>query len=181
MLYAAIMNRAVKLVPQIGYTFRINLLGRIYDVDYAGVLVEHVFKYKDDHTLALSRFIPEPNLDRLTASPAIFRESDLDGFDAEVREFFFELNKFFSEEFPTRVRDEFEFHTSMLSRLLDFELGTFGLYIGKYNVKIVPNLERGRITLAVTDIAVYIPRVAQADAYRDAVSAFRAGLHGCDG
>ena len=57
----------------------------------------------------------------------------------------------------------------MLSRLLDFELNTFGLYIGKYNTKVCPDLVQRTITLVVTDVARCTSQIIRADSYAAAV------------
>lgn len=57
------------------------------------------------------------------------------------------------------VQDEFHYHICMLSRWLDHELGVWGLYVRKYNVKLQPVSGEARIDLIITDLALYIDRV----------------------
>ena len=102
----------------------------------------------------------EPNLDRLTQRPEQFALYPLSRVASlDQRRFFIRLNRLFFTELPTRVQDEFHYHADIVSRLLDRELGVFGLYIGKYNVKILPDLAGQRLTLLVTDLAVYLDRL----------------------
>jgi hypothetical protein len=76
-----------------------------------------------------------------------------------LREFAGRLNTYFWNEYPTRAQDELHYHVCMISRLLDEALGSAGLYISKYNVKLQPTSDRARIDLIVTDVALYIERV----------------------
>ena len=46
-----------------------------------------------------------------------------------------------------------------IHRILDEGLGTFGIYIGKYNTKIKPDLDHARLTFIITDLCVYMERL----------------------
>jgi hypothetical protein len=169
--YVSLMNRSVPLLERLNYRFPVQIFGETYQVSFAGIPVDSVLNSSSGCAITTSRFVPEPNLDKLTAPVQIFASYQPKDAAADKRQFFVDLNRYFTSEQPTRLRDEFEFHISMVSRLLDFHLGAFGLYIGKYNVKLRPNLIEKSITLIVTDIAVYIPRVISSDDYSIALKA----------
>jgi hypothetical protein len=116
----------------------------------------------------VSAYVPEPNLDWLTAPTDRFAQHPMTGIEPGSASFLCRLNEHFNRERPTRLRDEFEYHLCMLSRLLDYNLGAFGLYIGKYNVKLRRESDSA-LALVVTDVAVYIPRVVRSQTYDAAV------------
>ena len=102
-----------------------------------------------------------PNLEKLLWRPDMFAKyADSQLCDPMLREFGFNMNEFFWNEYPTRAQDELYYHVCMLSRLLDHILGVSGCYISKYNVKLQPVPGEPRIELVITDLALYIERVA---------------------
>jgi hypothetical protein len=169
--YVRTMNQCVTLIERLAYRFRLNISGEEYSVCFRGVPVNGLMQSAAGRAVTVSTYIPEPNLDWLTAAAERFRSYSYADLDPERQHFFARLNATFSAEHPTRLRDEFEFHLCMLSRMLDFHLNSFGLYIGKYNVKLLPALAIRSITLMVTDVAVYLPRVIRCTNYEAAVNA----------
>jgi hypothetical protein len=116
----------------------------------------------DGVTFTISKYSPYPNLDVLSAPRLVFekyRQRFLDVLEPQSIDFLSNLNLYFLEERPTRLFDEFVFAVDELSRRIDFFLGQRGHYIGKYNAKVIPDLALRRITLQITDTAVYIDRV----------------------
>ena len=164
--YAQLVNDGVAALDRLAYRGVIKIDSVEYNCEFRGLPVQRAGIGPRGQPVTVSDYICEPNLDRLTQRPEYFalyplcRVASLD-----QRRFFIRLNRLFFTELPTRVQDEFHYHTDIVSRLLDRELGVFGLYIGKYNVKILPDLAGQRLTLLVTDLAVYIDRLCW-DGYR---------------
>jgi hypothetical protein len=167
--YVRVMNRCVSLIDQINYRFVLPIFGERYQVSFQGVCVDEITISPAGRPVTYSSYITEPNLDWLTSEEGHFAKySPRDG-DSRNWQFFTALNTHFNRERPTRLRDEFEYHLCMFSRILDFHLGTFGLYIGKYNVKPRPDLSSRNLTLIVTDVAVYLSRVVHSKNYSAAL------------
>ncbi|HEX7955378.1 MAG TPA: hypothetical protein VF508_00405 [Pyrinomonadaceae bacterium] len=162
--YASLVNEAVAVIERLGYGGHIRVDGVGYDLHFKGLAARAVGVGPRGRALIRSEFIPHPNLDKLTQRPEHFAKYPLDRVPSrEDRDFFRRLNQLFYEEMPTRVQDEFHYHVDIISRLLDRELGVFGVYIGKYNAKILPDLDARRLTLLVTDLAVYLERLTLPD------------------
>ena len=167
--YCQTMNRCVSVIDAVNYGFTLTILGELYDVKFQAVQIDEVTTSPAGKPVTYSRYICEPNLDWLTSPEDHFVTYAPQVGDSRNWEFFRALNAYFNSERPTRLRDEFEYHLCMLSRILDFHLGTFGLYIGKYNVKLQPDLAGKRLTLVVTDVAVYLSRVVRSSNYSHAI------------
>jgi hypothetical protein len=132
-----------------------------YEIQFQAIRVEAA-GILDGKPYTVSHYSPYPNLDVLTWPATAFHNymifSGLDGARSDVQ-FLYQLNRMFCEERPTRTYDEFIYAVDILSRSIDITLGQKGNYIGKYNTKIIPNLEERKLVLQVTDTAVYIDRM----------------------
>ncbi len=158
--YSQLMNDAVPIIDQLAYSGSIGIQFQQFTFTCKGLPVERVFMGPNLRPVAVSRYIPEPNLDRLLQSPALYAGYPSQRISSEeARAFFVRLNQLFAHEMPTRVQDEFLYHVDMLSRQLDRGLGVSGIYIGKYNTKIIPDLQRNHLILLITDLSVYIDRL----------------------
>jgi len=159
--YARFQNRARDVLARKPYKTSITFKGAATElVAERAVPVSWVGLSASGKPLTYSRFVEATNLEKLLWRPEKFEAyKKAEMTDSGLCSFASEMNAFFWNEYPTRVQDEFHYHVCMLSRRLDSELGTSGLYISKYNVKLEPDLARGRINLIVTDLALYIERV----------------------
>jgi hypothetical protein len=176
-LYVHTMTSCVSLIREIGYHFEVSILGDRYTVTFEGVPVDELTSSASQKPVTCSRYIWEPNLDWLTSRQEHFATYPAKPHSMAEWAFFQKLNLCFDSERPTRLRDNFEYHLCMLSRMLDYHLGTFGLYIGKYNVKPEPDHKRKHLTLLVTDVAVYLPRVVYSDNYHNAIETAESMAH----
>lgn len=157
--YVGFMNQAVAQIETINYRDEIPIEGVAHSFHFKGVPVKAVGMGPRDRPIAVSDYVPEPNLDKLTQPPAKFSKYPLVRVSSQKNQVFFQrLNQLFHEELPTRTKDLFLYHVDIISRRLDTQLGVFGSYIGKYNTKILPNLETREMTFLVTDLAVYMER-----------------------
>jgi hypothetical protein len=159
--YVRLQNAAVGAVAELGYTaeFRMQDLSCELRVVEA-VPVHELTISSSGRPLTFSRFVPEPNVEKLMWRPERYREWAVRELpDRRLRAFADDLNLFFWNEYPTRVRDEIHYHLAMLSHRLDALLGVSGLYISKYNAKLRPHGERPGLEMIVTDIALYIDRL----------------------
>jgi hypothetical protein len=159
--YVELQNGAGDVLRRLAYKAPILIRGISHTLEATeAVPVETLGLSASGLPMTLSRFVQGPNLERLMFRPERLVKYANEQIDnPAVRKFAVEMNALFWDEYPTRVQDEFHYHLCMLSRLLDRELGVNGLYIGKYNAKVLPVLGEPRINLVITDIAVYIDRV----------------------
>jgi hypothetical protein len=155
--YSALVNRSAEILANIEYSGSLHIFDTAYKICYVGFKVDQVTTADDGHPLALQKFVPGPNLDKLLQPERAFDKYPLhEVAEATHREFFVSLNRHFNREMPTRTRDQFEYHLAMLSRMIDYRLDVFGIYISKYNVKFALNLPGREVTFLITDIALYI-------------------------
>lgn len=162
--YAQLVNDGVAALDRLAYRGVIKIESVEYTCEFRGLPVQRAGMGPRGRAVTVSDYVREPNLDRLTQRPEQFALYPLGRIASlDQRRFFIRLNRLFFTELPTRVQDEFHYHTDIVSRLLDRELGVIGLYIGKYNVKILPDLAGQKLTLLVTDLAVYIDRLGWDD------------------
>lgn len=161
--YASLQNGAAEALRRSPYRATIDLRGVSTELVAAAVVpVEWVGRSRSGKPLTFSRFVEATNLEKLLWKPSMFaRYADAELSDPKLLAFAAGLNAFFWDEYPTRGQDELHYHTCMLSRRLDAELGVSGLYISKYNVKLQP-VALDRIDLIVTDLALYMERVVEA-------------------
>jgi hypothetical protein len=158
--YADLVNEGAGALERLGYTGIIQIESVGYQFQFRGLPVRQAGMGPRGRAMTVSDYICEPNLDKLTQRPEHFAAYPIGRVPSlEQRRFFVRLNRLFFTELPTRVQDEFHYHTDIVSRLLDAELGVFGIYIGKYNIKLLPDLQDRTLTLVVTDLAVYIERL----------------------
>ena len=158
--YAELVNHGVAALDRLAYQGVIKIDSVEYSCEFRGLPVQRAGVGPRGRPVTVSDYVCEPNLDRLTQRPEHFALYPLGRIASlDQRLFFIRLNRLFFTELPTRVQDEFHYHTDIVSRLLDRELAVFGVYIGKYNVKILPDLAGRKLTLLVTDLAVYIERL----------------------
>lgn len=166
--YAALQNGASEALRRFPYRATIDLRGRPTElVAASAVPVEWIGLSRAGKPLTFSRFVEATNLEKLLWKPDMFEPyARAELSDPRLRAFAADLNAFFWDEYPTRAQDELHYHTAMLSHWLDGALGVSGLYISKYNIKLHPGA-RDRIDLIVTDLALYIERVAHTPGIRD--------------
>lgn len=158
--YVELHNRAMAALERLQYTAQFPIRGVAHTIDTRGIPVDEIGLSPAGRPVAVSEWVEAANLDKLLQKPELFAEHAKKQIsNPSLRQFGLAMNALFGEENPTRVQDEFIYHVSILSRLLDRELGVFGVYIGKYNAKLVPHDAEPRITLVITDIAVYIDRL----------------------
>jgi hypothetical protein len=159
--YVELQNRAAAVLPASVYTAEFQIRGLSHRITAAEVVpVNEVGRSRSGKPLALSRYVEGPNLEKIMFRPEAFAEYAGRSLSTpQLREFGYDLNSIFWSEYPTRVQDEFHYHVCMLSRHLDRKLGVSGLYISKYNVKLLPVPGERQIDMVVTDIALYIDRV----------------------
>lgn len=159
--YTAFQNRAAEALREHPYRTTIKLNGRDTVLSAEQVIpVAWLGTSANGKPIAFSPFVEATNLEKLIWKPDMYRAyADRELFDRRLREFADTLNAYFWDEYPTRGQDEIHYHVCMISRRLDQLLGTNGLYISKYNVKLQPTLDPGHINLIITDTALYIDRV----------------------
>lgn len=159
--YVALQNEAVNVLRSNPYETEFKIKGEWHTVVASeAVPVDELALSASKRPLTLSRYVEAPNLEKLLWRPEMFEKYAREQLsDAALREFAFDMNTFFWNEYPTRAQDEFHYHVCMLSRLLDKALGVSGCYISKYNVKLRPIPGQSRIDLVITDLALYIDRV----------------------
>jgi len=164
--YVSLQNGASDILRKTPYRATINLDGAATEIvaDDA-IRVDWLGRSRDGKPLTFSRFVEATNLEKLLWRPEMFEPyAKAELRDPELLSFAARLNAYFWNEYPTRGQDEFHYHVCMISRLLDRTLGCEGLYISKYNVKLLPGSQGARIRLVVTDLALYIERVRLAPA-----------------
>jgi hypothetical protein len=159
--YVALQNEAVNVLKLSGYQAEVRIKDVLHlVVGTEAIPVDELALSASGRPLTLSRYVEEPNLEKLLWRPEMFEKyAQTQLFDPMLREFAYDMNDFFWNEYPTRAQDEFHYHVCMLSRLLDAALGVSGCYISKYNVKLRPIPGQSRIDLIITDLALYIDRV----------------------
>jgi hypothetical protein len=163
--YVALMNRAVEVIPRLGYSAAIMIDGVGHALTVVGAVpVERLGVSREGAPRSLSAFVDGPCLEKVMYPPQSYAEyARREIRDEGLRKFGAALNATFWSEYPTRVQDEFHYHVAMLSRRLDHELGVSGLYIGKYNAKLAPGPQPRSIAVTITDLAVYIDRIDYGD------------------
>lgn len=163
--YVALMNRAVEVIPRLGYSAPITIDGVGHSLSVVGAVpVERLGVSRQGTPRSLSTFVDGPCLEKVMYPPQSYVEyARREIRDEGLRKFGAALNCTFWCEYPTRVQDEFHYHMAMLSRRLDNVLGVSGLYIGKYNAKLAPGPQPRSIAVTVTDLAVYIDRIDYGD------------------
>lgn len=158
--YVDLVNRSLPVIEDVDYSPCISINGDPYNIRFRGTPILDLSMDIHGCPVTLAPYIAEPNLDKLSQKPEKYipfaRSLPLEN---EESAFLSMLNKLFYEEMPTRTLDEFLYHVDILSRILDQRLHTFGIYIGKYNAKIAPDIRDGRITIVITDVSVYIDRL----------------------
>jgi hypothetical protein len=159
--YVALQNEAVNVLRSNPYQAEFKIKGVWHKVVASEAIpVDELALSASRRPLTLSRYVEAPNLEKLLWRPEMFEKYAREQLsDPALREFAFDMNAFFWNEYPTRAQDEFHYHVCMLSRLLDRALGVSGCYISKYNVKLRPIPGQSRIDLIITDLALYIDRV----------------------
>jgi hypothetical protein len=159
--YVALQNETCRVLRETPYRAKINLDGVATElVAEHAIPVDWVGRSRNGRPLTISKCVEATNLEKLLWRPEMFTAyADAELSHPALREFAGRLNAYFWNEYPTRAQDELHYHVCMISRLLDEALGTAGLYISKYNVKLKPTPDRARIDLIVTDVALYIERV----------------------
>lgn len=164
--YVSLQNGASDVLRETPYRATVNLDGVATElVCEEAIPVDWLGHSRDGKPLTFSRFVEATNLEKLLWRPEMFEpyaKSEL--CDPGLLSFAARLNAYFWNEYPTRGQDELHYHVCMISRMLDRALGCTGLYISKYNVKLLPDPERARIRLVITDLALYIERVRLAPA-----------------
>jgi hypothetical protein len=160
--YTSLQNGAVGALLLNPYEAEITIKGVRYSILASEVVpVDELALSSSGRPLTLSRYVEAPNLEKLLWRPEMFEKyARRELSDPLLRAFAFEMNAFFWSEYPTRAQDEFHYHSCMLSRFFDRVLGVFGCYISKYNIKLQPVPRESRINLIITDLALYIDRVA---------------------
>jgi hypothetical protein len=159
--YVALQNETCRVLRETPYHAKIDLDGVATElVAEHAIPVDWVGRSWNGRPLTISRFVEATNLEKLLWRPEMFRAyADAELSDPALREFAGRLNAYFWNEYPTRAQDELHYHVCMISRLLGEALGSAGIYISKYNVKLQPTSDRARINLTITDVALYIERV----------------------
>lgn len=159
--YADLQNRAAQALAAMDYRAEIPMRGETITLAAVeAIVVDDLRLSSSGLPLTLSKFVPEANVEKLMWRPDRYREwADRELTDAAPRAFADDLNAFFWDEYPTRVRDEIHYHLAMLSHRLDEVLGVSGLYISKYNAKLRPRTASPGLDMIVTDVALYIDRV----------------------
>ena len=159
--YVRLQNAAVGAIAALDYSAEFSMRDAPCTLEVVeAVPVDELTISPSGRPLTFSRFAPEPSVEKLMWRPERYREwADRELREPRLRAFADELNLFFWDEYPTRVRDEIHYHLTMLSHRLDELLGVSGLYISKYNAKLRPHRERPGFEMIVTDIALYIDRV----------------------
>lgn len=159
--YLLALPRANELIRRYEYSRRLSIASTAFEIRFDAIDIESHGTI-DGESSTVSRYSPYPNLDVLTWPRRLFEKylkgSFSNSTNAEIR-FLSELNLAFLNERPTRLYDEFIYVVDLLSRSIDSHLGQSGHYIGKYNAKVIPNISERRLTLQITDTAVYIDRV----------------------
>ena len=159
--YLIALPRANQLIRRYAYPRRLSIAAVGFELRFDAIDIESRGTV-DGKPYTVSQYSPYPNLDILTLPPDQFEEYLNKSFANCAKksfEFFFELNAAFRNERPTRLYDEFIYAVDLLSRSIDEALGQTGHYIGKYNAKVIPDISERRLTLQITDTAVYIDRV----------------------
>lgn len=159
--YLLALPRANELIRRHEYPRRLTLASTAFEIRFDAIDLESRGTI-DGVSFTVSRYSPYPNLDVLTWPRHLFEEYLKRSFSYSTKSevgFLSELNLAFLNERPTRLHDEFIYVVDLLSRSIDSHLGQSGHYIGKYNAKVIPNISEQRLTLQITDTAVYIDRV----------------------
>jgi len=160
--YVELMNKGVSVVGSFKHETPIRIGRTEYAVATEGVGVDQLGVGPAGRPMSVSEYVPEPNLDRLLQPSRVLRSGLQErlGYDAGALSFLLRLNDVLRTENPTRVQDQFHYCLAVLDRSLDRALHVSGLFIGKYNAKLRVSPRKKHILLVITDLALYIDRVA---------------------